>query len=302
MRLRFVTADVFTDRAFGGNPLAVLPDARGLTDDRMQAIAREFNYSETVFVLPPDTPDHTRRVRIFTPAAEVPFAGHPTVGTAHVLAALGEIPLTGSDTRIVLEEGVGPVPVTIRCVDGRPDFCQLAVARLPEFGPEPPPPDALAAMLSLRADDLSDQPPARAVSCGVPFLFVTLRNRDAVGRAQLRREVWETLLRDAWATEVFVFAFDAGRAEAQVRARMFAPAFGIAEDPATGSAAAALAGHLADCQPMRDGTLRWVIEQGVEMGRPSLLEAEADKVDGAITAVRVGGRTVLITEGTIDVP
>lgn len=302
MRLRFVTADVFTDTAFGGNQLAVLPDARGLPEDRMQPIAREFNYSETVFVLPPEDPEHTRRVRIFTPKAEIPFAGHPTVGTAHVLAALGEIPLTGAETRIVLEEGVGPVPVLIRAVDGQPDFCQLAVAKLPEFGTEVPPLDALAAMLSLSVGDLSIQPPPRAVSCGVPYLFVTLRDRDAVGRARLRREVWEKVLRDTWAPDLFVFAFDAERPDAQIRGRMFAPAFGIDEDPATGSAAVALAGHLADRDATADGTLRWTIEQGVEMGRPSLLEAEADKQGGAIAGVRVGGRTVLVTDGTIEVP
>ena len=128
MAYQFYTADVFTDTRFGGNPLAVLPDARGLTSEQMLAITREFNYSESTFVFPPDDPSHTRRVRIFTPGGEVPFAGHPTVGTAHVLAAIGEIPLTGQETRIVLEENVGPVSVLIRARDGKPDFAQLEVS------------------------------------------------------------------------------------------------------------------------------------------------------------------------------
>ncbi len=302
MRFRFVTADVFTDRIFGGNQLAVLPDARTVPAAQMQAIAREFNYSETVFVLPPEDPGHTRRLRIFTPGAELPFAGHPTIGTAHVLAAIGEIPLAGEETRIVFEEGVGPVPVTIRASGGKPDFCQLSTAMLPEFGPDAPSPDAVAAMLSLEIGDLSLQPPPIAVSCGVPFLFVTLKDREAVGRARLRPEVWDKVLRGGWAEAVYVFAFDAERPEAQIRARMFAPSMGIEEDPATGGAVAALAGHLATHDGRPDGTLRWAIEQGIEMGRPSLLEAEADRADGATVAIRVGGRSVLVCQGTMEIP
>jgi trans-2,3-dihydro-3-hydroxyanthranilate isomerase len=129
---QFYTADVFTDTQFGGNQLAVLPDARGLTTEQMAAITREFNYSESTFVFPPEDPKHTRRVRIFTPGGEVPFAGHPTVGTAHVLAAIGDVPLTGAETRIVLEENVGPVPVVIRARDGKPEFAQFSVAMLPK--------------------------------------------------------------------------------------------------------------------------------------------------------------------------
>src|SRR5215510_12541106 len=137
MNARYFTADVFTDRRFGGNQLAVFPDAREIASDLMQQIAREFNYSETTFVLPPADPIHTAKVRIFTPGGELQFAGHPTIGTAHVLAATGAIPLTGSETKIVLEEGVGPVPVTIRAANGRPDFATLSVAKLPEVGPPP---------------------------------------------------------------------------------------------------------------------------------------------------------------------
>jgi trans-2,3-dihydro-3-hydroxyanthranilate isomerase len=303
LKYRFYTADVFTDRAFGGNPLAVLPDARGLDTARMQEIAREFNFSETTFVLPPEDKNHTRRVRIFTPGGEIPFAGHPTVGTAHVLAAVGEIPLAGETTRIVLEENVGPIQVAIRAERGAPVYAQLSVTRLPEVGPRPPAAERLAAMLSLEPEDLlGDDMPPEAVSCGTPFLFVPLRNRDAVARARLKLDLWEETLRDYWTNAVFVFALDAEREDSDVRARMFAPGFGVPEDPATGSACVALGGYLATRSPRHDGTLRWVVEQGFEMGRPSILEVEVDKRAGAITALRVGGASVLVTEGQMEVP
>lgn len=299
-RYRYYTADIFTSVPFGGNQLAVLPDARGLTSDQMLAIAREFNYSESTFVLPPDDPSHTRKVRIFTPGGELPFAGHPTVGTAHVLAALGEIPLNGDTTTIVLEEGVGPVPVRIRAEGGKPVFCQLSVAKLPEFLPPIPPRESLAPMLSLEVDDLLDGAfHPQAVSCGVPFSFVPVRNRDAVRRAKLRLDRWEELLAPHPFNMVMVFALDAEDPAHQVRARMFGPGFAVPEDPATGSACAALGGYLGMRDPLRDGTLRWIAEQGYEMGRPSQLEIETDKAAGAITAVRVGGRSVMMCEGAL---
>jgi trans-2,3-dihydro-3-hydroxyanthranilate isomerase len=305
MRYRFVTADVFTDTPFGGNQLAVVPDARGLSDARMQDVAREFNFSETTFILPPETPGGTRRMRIFTPAKELPFAGHPTVGSAHVLAAIGEIPLTGAETHIVLEEGVGPVPVTIRAEDGRPVFAQFAVARLPEVGPPPPSRSAIAELLGLDVTDLqSGAMTPQAVSCGLPFLIVPLRNRKAVARARIRLDRWETLLAQYWATEVLIIALDPEREGSDIRARMFGPGAGVMEDPATGSAAAALGGYLAmrEGKTDGDGTMRWVIEQGFEMGRPSILRVEADRVAGAVTGVRVGGASVLVSEGSIEVP
>jgi len=303
MRYRFLTADVFTDRPFGGNPLAVFPDARGLTTEQMQQTARELNLSETVFVLPPDDPGHTRKLRIFTPGTELPFAGHPTVGAAFVLAATGEIPLDGEETRIVCEEGVGPVPVTIRAEDGKPVFAQLSAAKMPEFGPPPPSRIELAEMLGLDPEDLlagADSP--QAVSCGVPFLFVPLRNRDAVGRARLRTDRWEAIVSGFWAQDVYVFARDPELPGSHMRSRMFAPRMGITEDPATGGAAASFGGYLASREPERNGTLRWVIEQGFEMGRPSLLHLEVDKQDGEIIAVRVGGSSVLMSEGIMEIP
>lgn len=303
MRRRFVTADVFTDRIFGGNQLAVFPDGSGLRSEQMQQVAREFNLSETVFVLPPQSPAHARRLRIFTPGAEIPFAGHPTIGAACVLASLGEIPHAEEWTRIVLEEGAGPVPVAIQTVDGRPRYARLTSPRLPETGPPAPSDADLAAMLSLDRSDLAGEPLSpQYVSCGLPFLLAPLRDRSAVARARLRLDVWERVLKGSWSPHVYLFALDPEHAGRHARARMFGPAVGVAEDPATGSAATALAGYLGARDPRRDGRLRWVIEQGFEMGRPSILEAEADKREGAITEIRVGGATVLVSEGTMEIP
>jgi trans-2,3-dihydro-3-hydroxyanthranilate isomerase len=301
-RHRYVTADVFTDRPFGGNQLAVFPDARGIPDHRLLDVTREFNYSETTFVYPPSDPAHTRRVRIFTPGGEVPFAGHPTVGTAHVLAATGEIPLTREVTHIVLEEAVGPVPVAIRGIGGQPVFAQLSVAKLPEVGPPPPARAALAEVLGLDVADLLDGAwMPQALSCGLPFLFVPVRDRAAVARARVRMESWERTLRGTWAPELFVFARDGEREGSDFRARMFAPGISVPEDPATGSANAALGGYLAARDPRRDGTLRWRVEQGFEMGRPSILDVEADVAGGVVTGVRVGGASVLMSEGTMEI-
>ncbi len=302
MRYRYLTADVFTDRRFGGNQLAVFPDARGLSDEQMQLVAREFNFSETVFVLPAQDPAHTRRLRIFTPGKELPFAGHPTVGTAFVLAAIGEIPLVGDSAEVVFEEGVGPVRVSIRGEAGRPVFSQLSAARMPEYDSEPPPADRLAAALNLDpADILSGEYEPQAVSCGIPFLFVPLRNIDAVRRARVNGNAWRDAISAYWATEVFIFSFETELSGSAVHARMFAPDLGVAEDPATGSAAASLAGYLGVRSDLRDGTLKWRVEQGFEMGRPSILEVEADKRDGNIVAIRVGGASVMVCEGTMEI-
>lgn len=301
---RYVTADVFTDHMFGGNQLAVFPDASDIAPELMPRIAREFNFSETTFVLPPTDPKHTRRVRIFTPGGELPFAGHPTIGTAHVLASVGAIELTGRETHIVLEEGVGPVPVLIRAERGKPVFAQLTVAQLPQVGAPPPDARTLAAMLSLQASDLPDDEEwiPQSMSCGTPFLCVPLRNRDAVRRAKLRIDIYDDALGSYHTNKVFLFALDPEHEGHHVRARMFSPGIGVPEDPATGSAVAALGGYLASRDPRADGTLSWIVEQGFEMGRPSLLELEVDKSRGEITTVRVGGKSVLVCEGEMKLP
>ena len=301
MNARYLTVDVFTDTRFGGNQLAVFPDARNIAPELMPQIAREFNYSETTFVLPPADPNHTAKVRIFTPGGELQFAGHPTIGTAHVLASIGTVALAAGGTQIILEEGVGPVPVMIRAANGRPEFCQLSAAKLPEIGPPPPKAATLAAMLSLSSEDVLDAAMApESVSCGTPFLFVPLRDRAAVARARIKLDLWEAALCDYQTDKVFVFAMEAERPGSDVRARMFAPGIGVPEDPATGSAAVGLGGYLASRDPRPSGTLRWIVEQGFEMGRPSILEVEADKVGGRVTASRVGGRTVMVCDGIMQ--
>jgi trans-2,3-dihydro-3-hydroxyanthranilate isomerase len=288
---RYYTCDVFTARAFGGNPLAVLPDAGALDDATMQAIAREFNLSETVFVVPPEDRAHTARLRIFTPGGELPFAGHPTVGTAFVLATIGATP-GASD--IVFEEGVGPVPVRIDRHAGEVVGCALTAAQRPARVGRMPARGRLAPMLGLAAADLVDG--AEVWSCGVPFGVIPLASVDALARVQLRPDRWAALLADHDGRKVYPVA----RVDDSTwRVRMFAPSLGVAEDPATGSAAAALAGWLIEREPPAEGPRRWRVLQGVEIGRPSEIALEADVVGGAPTAVRVGGRAVMISEGTL---
>lgn len=297
---QYHTADVFTDRAFGGNQLAVLTDARGLSDAQMIDITREFNLSETVFVLPPENERNTRRLRIFTPGSELPFAGHPTVGAAFILAATGAIAAEGDETHIVLEEGVGPVRVMIRMKEGKPVFSQLTAARIPEKGDYSYDPAEIAATLSIAVSDLVQDGDSaiEAWSAGVPFLFVPVRTLEALGRSRIDMQRWEKSLRDSWAPEPFVFFEKDG----VYHARMFAPNLGIPEDPATGGACAALGGYIAARSRISEGTLSHTIHQGVEMGRPSRIEVEIDLSQGAVTAVRVGGSSVLVSSGTLFVP
>ncbi len=306
--LRYVTCDVFTPVPFAGNPLAVVFGAEGLPTATLQAITREFNYAETTFVFAAEHPAHARRVRIFTPELEVPFAGHPTIGTAHVLVATGEVPAASDTMTVVLEEGVGPVPVTVRLVGGVPVHGQLTTAQAPEERTEVDDLAALASTLSLDpAEFLGGAHAPTGVSCGLPFLLVPLRSTAAVTRARLDPGAWQRVLRDRWAAWPMVFAMahddDPGELPAHVRgtdirARVFVPGSTVPEDPATGSANAALAAYLAARTP-RTGTLRWSVAQGVEMGRPSRLELEAERTDAGVGAVRVGGASVIMAEGTL---
>jgi len=287
----FHTCDVFTDRRFGGNPLAVVHGAAGLSDRQMQAVAREFNYSETVFVLPPADPGHVARVRIFTPVRELPFAGHPTVGTAFVLATCRP-ELAGAD-RIVLEEGVGPVPVELQRNATGVTRCTFTAPRLPQSGPPAPPRDALAAMLGLSASDVLD--PAGFWSCGVPFLVVPLASVAALQRCKLDLAVWADLLRGHESKHVYPVAHSG----AAWRVRMFAPDSGVPEDPATGSAAAAFAGWLAEFAPEAGSRSEYRLLQGEEIGRPSCIELQTDREGDRVTAVRVGGASVMVSQGTL---
>lgn len=299
---RFVTADVFTDRPFGGNQLAVFPDARGIPEARLADVTREFNFSETTFVYPPTDPTHTRRVRIFTPGAELPFAGHPTVGTAHVLAAIGDIPLTGELTDIVFEEGVGPMRVSIRSERGVPVFAQFTTAELPSVAAVAPDRGTLASVLGLDASELLGEGwEPQVLSCGVPYTFVAVRDVATVARARFRMDLWERTIMGRTGSEIFVFAFGGERPGSDIHARMFAPGLSVPEDPATGSAAAALAGYLGTRDPRRDGLLAWRVEQGFEMGRPSIMQLEADVRGATVTAVRVGGTSVIMTAGHMEI-
>ena len=306
MSYRYHTVDVFTDRMFGGNQLAVFPDASGITDEQMMNITREFNFSETVFVLPPQEKQNSRRIRIFTPGRELPFAGHPTVGTAFVLAATGEIPFAGGQERIVLEELVGPVTVLIRGTQGKPVYTQLTAAKLPEANNSPITATDLARLLGLETSDvLDDVLRPQIYSCGTPFLFVPLRSADALAKARVQSGAWDEISRSTEIPEMYLVTQDVWRsgptspiAAGIVRARMYAPGLGIPEDPATGSAAAALGGYLATRADNGDSSLHWTIFQGVEMGRPSKIELEVERHGGEISAVHVGGESVLVSSGT----
>ena len=303
MRYRYAICDVFTDRLFGGNPLAVLPDAQGLSDRRMQQIAREFNFSESTFVLPPEA-GNTRRVRIFTPTKEIPFAGHPNVGTAFVLAATGKLgPDAAASTTVRFEEGAGVVPVAITGRGAGSFFCELTAPEPLTLG-EPLPVSEVAAALSLRPEDLDTRAhPPRTASVGLPFVMAQLADRGALERARSNGAALDPLVARGVIPDILFYVRpEKARDEFDVRARMFAPLDGVPEDPATGSANTALAALLASLDPKADGELRYRIAQGVEMGRPSVLEARVEKKGGAITAARIGGTSVLVSEGWIEIP
>ena len=297
----YILADVFTDRPFTGNPLAVFPAAAEIPPGLMPRIARELNLSETVFVLPPDAPEHTAKLRILTPDSELPFAGHPTLGAACVLLSLGTAGFDGDEGTVVFEEGVGPVPVHVRR-EGGGFRARLSVPGAPEFGPEPPDRDTLARLLSIPPDAIGDGDLApMAVSWGVPYLFIPVRDRRTLGRVRVNTAVWEDAVAGFWAPHLYVITRDVEHAGSGIRARMSAPAMGIAEDPATGAAAAALAAYLWRHAPAPGGPLAFRIEQGFEMGRPSLIDVEGEVATGVLAGVRVGGSCVIVGSGEMRV-
>lgn len=301
MPIHFHTLDVFTNTPFGGNQLAVFPAPSDLSGEQMQRIAREFNLSETVFVQPASSVDALCRLRIYTPGAELPFAGHPTIGTAILMVQLGIAPPADPESRFSFEEEAGLIAVSVTSQADGTLFGELTAARPPEEGPPPPPIPELAALVGLPTEAiLATGHGPRAYSSGVPFLFIPVRDRAALAQVQLDTKAWASGLAGYWAPSVFLFCRDAERPDADFRARMFAPAMGIVEDPATGSAAAALAGYLVASERPADGTVRWVVEQGVDMGRPSLLRIEADVQGGKPVAVRVGGSAVRMMEGDLS--
>ncbi len=302
MRIAFEQVDVFTDRPFAGNPLCVVPDGTGLSTAQMQAIAREMNLSETTFVLPPTDPTAAYWMRIFTPAREIPFAGHPSVGSAYVMACAGRFPLQEPVTRIYQQVGVGTLPLDIEVADGKPGQVVMTPGK-PSFGPVlrdlTPVGDALGLDPLVLARAKS---PVQVVSTGLEHLMVPLPDLDAVRGLRPNLSALDTLLGSCGALGCFVFSLHTTSPDAFVHARMFAPGAGVPEDPATGSAAGPLGAYLAAHGVLPRGQASFVIEQGLEMGRPSQIWVEvARDSTGMPTGIRVGGRTVPVIRGTIDV-
>jgi trans-2,3-dihydro-3-hydroxyanthranilate isomerase len=300
LRLAYRVIDVFTRERFGGNPLAVFPDAQGLPPERMQRIAFELNLSETTFVLPTEAPGCDARVRIFTPRAELPLAGHPTVGTAFVVGELlpAEQGAAGSK-RLVLELGVGPTPVErIAGPDGGPIWRMSQPP--PRVGPTAADPAAVARALGLDAEALEPSLPPTVVTVGPRALLVALRGIDALARARVRPEPWEAVAGPLGDPGAYAFV---STGPSTVQARFFAPSHGIAEDPATGSAAGPLGAWLfahGRLAPGADGVARLEVAQGLEMGRPSRLFVEIEGDGDAVRAVRVGGACVPVASGWLE--
>jgi trans-2,3-dihydro-3-hydroxyanthranilate isomerase len=297
MPRRYFTLDVFTAQRFTGNPLGVVLEADGLDADTMQAVAREFNLPETVFVYPAQTSGHRARLRIFTPARELPFAGHPTVGTAVLLAHLDG----GADPRaFTLDEAVGPVPCTVQ--PGRAGgSARFDLPKIPERIGAVRDAAKLAAALGLTADDLGcDGFIAEHWTAGNPLTFVPVRGLEAVRRARPDPAHWGAAFGPDDPPGAYVFCREVLDPANDFHARMFAPAMGVPEDPATGSAVAAFAGMLASRGGLADGEHSFAIEQGYEMGRPSLLHLGIELRGGMLTGATVGGEAVIVSEGRID--
>ncbi|MDT5062370.1 MAG: trans-2,3-dihydro-3-hydroxyanthranilate isomerase [Acidobacteriota bacterium] len=300
-KLRYHLVDVFTDRAFGGNPLAVCTNGRGLSSELMQSIAKELNLSEMTFVLPPEDSSNDYRVRIFTPGSELPMAGHPTVGTSFILAREHMIELGAEETTIKLEEGVGTIPVTIKFKDGAPDLIWMQQP-LPIFGPRIEDVRGVAEMLSIAPEAIETRWPIEIVSCGVPFLYVPLKNLQAARNIKFRLDVWERVMGNSGVSEVFVFTKETELDGSSVHSRMFAPAIGIYEDPATGAASGPLGCYLVRHEVLpASQRSEFTSEQGIEMGRPSIIKIIIEQGAGEISRVRIGGQCVFMGEGYLEI-
>ena len=297
MKVQFYTCDVFTDVRFGGNPLAVLPDATGLSSVQMQQIAREFNFSESTFVLPSHR-GYTRNVRIFTPTQEIPFAGHPNIGTAFVLSSIGEIGNIDEGLNIIFEEKAGPVPISIRRV-GADIWCELKAPEPLSLG-QSIDLDLIAAALSLVSEDIitSTHQPIVA-SVGLPFVIVELGSRLALERARSYLPAIEEIQGLGVMPDILLYV--RSEDDFDIRARVFAPLDGVPEDPATGSANCALAALLSHYKTESTGDFSWRIAQGVEMRRPSVLEARSKKRPDSGVDVWVSGTCKMVSEGLIEI-
>jgi trans-2,3-dihydro-3-hydroxyanthranilate isomerase len=296
MKYPFHLVDVFSSTPFGGNQLAILPDATGISTEGMQKIAREFNFPESTFVLPKNDPANSYRVRIFTPRAELNFAGHPTIGTACALA-MKQHAQTVDPIRLILEENIGPVMVDVAQRNGGYHGTLTLSGKIDAPTGAPAPAD-LAAVLSIEPAEVSQ---SFFAGVGLPFCFAQLKSNEAVDRAAVNRAAWTATLSRAWSPNLFFFAGDL-RDGGNLYARMCAPALGVEEDPATGSACAALVGAMASKHDFGGTAYRLSIQQGVSMGRRSEIVAEARKSGGVVTSVSVGGATAYIASGEIEVP
>jgi trans-2,3-dihydro-3-hydroxyanthranilate isomerase len=294
----FTLIDVFTSRPFGGNQLAVFTDGGALSASEMQELAHEMNFSESTFVMPTQ-PGTARRVRIFTPMREIPMAGHPTVGTTWVLASRGEIALDSPSVDATLQLGIGPVTVTVESTGGKPDFVWMA-HREAEFGEKRDDRERIAQTLGITAADIRDDLPIQVVSTGFPFAFVPLRSLDALGRCTPNKGPIGALFKPA-DLRPLVYMFVAEQSgEFSVRSRMFAPHDGIAEDPATGSAAAPFGAYAATYGLIKPASkTEFLIRQGVEMGRPSEIRVEVARKGSGAFALRIGGRCAIVGEGAM---
>jgi len=292
---------VFTQTRFGGNPLAVLPKAAGLSDYQMQQIAREFNYSETAFVFPPED-GHTRKVRLFTPVREVPFAGHPNVGTAFVLATTGELGDVRLGSGVTFEEKAGLVAISIGTLNGEIGSCELRAPQSVSFGQSIPTPLVASALSLTEKDILTKVHEPRVVSAGLPFVLTELVDRSALERCRVNMKSFADILgvlKESVRASVYLYVRTTE--DVDIRARMFAPLSGVPEDPATGSATCAVVGLLTYLNKQESGEFTYHLVQGVEMGRPSALRARAEKSNGAVISTWVGGSCVMVCEGFIHV-
>ncbi len=294
----FLHYDVFTDQPLTGNQLAVFPDAGDLSTERMQALAREMNFSESTFVLPVEQPGTDARVRIFTPGVEMAMAGHPTIGTAFALAATGAI--RPGTSNVVFGLNIGPTPVDLMWEDSHLRFAWMT-QQAPVFGPPLLDRTIPAAALGLAESDLAPSLPVQRVSCGVPFLFVPLRDPETVDRAVSTPAALAPLAEtDEGGLPVFLFALSPQSAEETVYSRMFARGFGIAEDPATGSASGPLGCYLVQHGVVSPATAGRILSvQGVKMQRPSRIHVAIGGRPDAITSVKVGGSAVLVGRGEL---
>lgn len=303
MKRDYMVLDVFTDRALAGNPLAVVLDGKELSTATMQAITREFNLSETVFVLPAEHPGHSAKVRIFTPAHELPFAGHPTIGTA---IALAERRFDGvaerQDAVIVLEENIGAVRCAVELMPGKASRALFDLPKLPEAIPVEVPKDVVADAVGLEPNEIGfENHCVSAYSAGVPYVFIPVTDLEVMRRVKVNADKVLRALTSTGTSSLYFYTRDTQHVANDFHARMMSASMGVGEDPATGSAVAAFAGAIMRFDGATDGEHPMVIEQGYEMGRPSHIELELLVAGGKLSGARIAGSAVVVAEGSLRI-